>query len=114
MAWAIQPSRWRGWAALAALSGELSSQQYVRFVAAYLDGMRDLQDTTLEERLRIFASVAPMGFTLTALAALAQPGVIPPPARAGVIGQIGRALTWSQDTLGVEIGEPAALLAPLG
>lgn len=100
--------------ALAALSGELSSQQYVRFVAAYLDGMRDLQDATLEERMRVFASVAPMGFALTALAALAQPGVVPPPVRAGVSAQIGRALTWSQDTLGVEIGDPAALLAPLG
>jgi hypothetical protein len=100
--------------ALAALSGELSSQQYARFVAAYRDGMRDLRDTTLEERLRVFASVAPMGFALTALAALAQPGVIPPSARAGVIGQISRALTWSQDTLGVEIGDPATLLAPLG
>lgn len=100
--------------ALAALSGELTSERYVRFVAAYLDGMRDLRDTTLEERMRIFASVAPMGFTLTALATLAQPGAIPPPARRGVIEQIGRSLTWSQDTLGVEIGEPATLLAPLG
>lgn len=100
--------------ALAALSGELSSQQYVRFVAAYLDGMRDLRDTTLEERLRIFASVAPMGFTLTALATLAQPGAIPATARRGIIAQLIRSLTWSEDTLGVEIGEPAALLAPLG
>jgi len=100
--------------ALAALSGELSSQQYVRFVAAYLDGMRDLRDTTLEERLRIFASVAPMGFTLTALAALAQPGAIPKAARRGLIAQVARSLTWCEDTLGVEIGEPSELLAPLG
>ncbi len=99
--------------ALAALSGELSGEQYVRFVAAYLDGMRDLRDSTLEERMRIFASVAPMGFTLTALATLAQPDAIAPPARRGIIAQIGRSLTWSQDTLGVEIGAPDALLAPL-
>jgi hypothetical protein len=100
--------------ALAALSGELTSEQYVRFVAAYLDGMRDLRDTTLEERLRIFASVAPVGFTLTALATLAQPGAIAPPARQGIVAQIGRSLAWSQDTLGVEIAQPFALLAPLG
>ncbi len=101
-------------AALAALAGELTTAQYTRFVAAYLDGVRDLRDTTLEERLRIFASVAPMGFTLTALATLAQPGAIPPPARRSIIAQLGRALAWSQDTLGVTIGDTAPLLAPLG
>jgi hypothetical protein len=76
--------------------------------------VRDLRDTTLEERLRIFASVAPMGFTLTALATLAQPGAIAPPARRSIIAQLGRALAWSQDTLGVTIGDPSPLLAPLG
>jgi hypothetical protein len=55
-----------------------------------------------------------MGFTLTALATLAQPDAIAPPARRGIIAQIGRSLTWSQDTLGVEIGDTAPLLAPLG
>ena len=100
--------------ALAALSGELTGEQYTRFVADYLDGVRDLRDTTLEERLRIFASVAPMGFTLTALATLAQPGAIPATARRSVIEQLSRSLTWSQNTLGVEIGPPATLLAPLG
>lgn len=99
--------------ALAALSGELTSEHYARFNAAYLDGMRDLRDTTLAERMRIFASVAPMGFTLTALATLAQPGAIPPKARRGIVEQVARALSWSQDTLGVEIGSPNTLLAPL-
>lgn len=99
--------------ALATLAGELSSQQYTRFIAAYLDGMRDLRDATLEERLRVFASVAPMGFTLNALAALARPGVITPRARGSVVGQIVRALTWSLNTMGVEIGDPATLLAPV-
>lgn len=99
--------------ALAALAGELSSPQYTRFIAAYQDGMRDLRDATLEERLRVFASVAPMGFTLNALAALARPGVIAPRARAGVVGQVIRALTWSLTTMGVEIGDPATLLAPV-
>lgn len=99
--------------ALAALSGELTGEQYVRFVTAYLDGMRDLRDTTLEERMRVFASVAPMGFTLTALATLAQPNAIHASARRGIVEQMSRSLTWSQDTLGVEIGEPGTLLAPL-
>ncbi|HEY7851190.1 MAG TPA: hypothetical protein VIC27_14065 [Ktedonobacterales bacterium] len=99
--------------ALAALAGELTNAQYVRFVTAYLEGMRDLRDTTLEERIRIFASVAPMGFTLTALATLAQPGAAPPPARRGIIEQVAYALGWSQDALGVEFGAPSALLAPL-
>ncbi len=99
-------------AALAALAGELTRAQYAHFVAAYLDGMRDLRDATLEQRLRIFASVAPMGFTLTALAALAQPAT-PPAMRRSLIEQISRALAWSQESLGVEIDAPAALLAPL-
>ncbi len=99
--------------ALAALSGELTSAQYTRFIAAYLDGMRDLRDTTLEERLRVFASVAPIGFALTALASLAHPGAVPPAARRGLLTQISRALLWSQDALGVAVGDPAALLAPL-
>jgi hypothetical protein len=101
-------------AALATLANELSSAQYTRFIAAYLDGMRDLRDATLEERLRLFASVAPMGVTLAALAALARPGAIPPRARRGLLAQVARALTWSQDALGVQIGAPATLLAPLG
>lgn len=98
---------------LATLMGELAPQQYERFVSHYLDGMRDLRDATLEERFRLFASVAPMGFTLSALAALAQPGALPANARPGIVAQLGRALTWSQRALGVAFGEPAALLAPL-
>ena len=99
-------------AALATLTGDLTRAQYTRFIAAYLDGMRDLADATLEQRLRMFTSVAPMGFTLTALAALALPGT-PPAMRRSLIEQISRALAWSQESLGVEIGAPAALLAPL-
>ena len=100
--------------ALATLSGELTSAQYTRFITAYLDGMRDLRDTTLDERIRIFASVAPIGFALTALATLAHPGAVPPAARRGVLTQVSRALLWSQDALGVAVGDPTALLAPLG
>jgi thiamine kinase-like enzyme len=101
-------------AALAALTEQITSAQYTRFIAAYLDGMRDLRDATLAERLRLFASVAPMGFALATLAALAQPGAIPPRARRGLLAQVARALIWSQEALGLRFDPPAALLAPLG
>lgn len=101
-------------AALVALTEQITSAQYTRFIAAYLDGMRDLRDATLGERLRLFASVAPTGFALATLAALAQPGAIPPRARRGPLAQVARALIWSQEALGLQFDPPAALLAPLG
>ncbi|MEO7002869.1 MAG: hypothetical protein ABI068_13695 [Ktedonobacterales bacterium] len=99
-------------AALAALSGELTADQYVRFVADYLAGVRDLRDADLEQRLQIFASVLPLGFSFVALSLLAQ-GQTASGDRARDIEQVTRALTWIQDTLGVEAGDPQALLAPL-
>lgn len=101
--------------ALAALSGELSSEQYVRFVSNYLEGMRDVGDGTLEERLRIFASVLPLGFCFTVLRLLGQENGdgTPPVERGRYVGQVARALVWIQDAMGVEVGEPRALLAPL-
>jgi len=94
-------------AALAALSGELTADQYVRFVADYLTGVRDLRDAELEQRLQIFASVLPLGFSLLAQGQTASGD------RARDIEQVTRALTWIQDTLGVEAGDPQTLLAPL-
>ncbi len=97
--------------ALSALSGELSAEQYVRFVTDYLAGMRDTRDETLEERLRVFASILPLGFCFVVLDHLAQG-----PARAedaAHIRQVERALVWIQDTLGVNVGAAAELLAPL-
>lgn len=99
--------------ALAVLSGELSSAQYVRFVSDYLNRMRDLGDGTLEERLRIFASVLPLGFCFTVLHLLAQEGATTPEERARYVEQVARALIWIQDAMGVEVGEPKALLAPV-
>lgn len=100
-------------AALAALSGEIDGDQYVHFVSDYLAGMRDLRDSTLENRLHIFASVLPLGFCYVVLRLLAQRGTLSTAERARSIGQVTRALTWIQDTLGVEVGDPATLLAPV-
>ena len=99
--------------ALAALSGEIDGDQYVRFVSDYLSGMRDQRDATLEERLHIFASVLPLGFCFVVLRLLGQRGALSSGERERSIGQVTRALTWIQDTLGVEVGDPATLLAPL-
>lgn len=100
--------------ALAVLSGELSSAQYVRFVSDYLDGTRDLGDRTLEERLRIFASVLPLGFCFTVLHLLGQESAMALEDRARYVKQVARALIWIQDAMGVEVGDPRTLLAPLG
>lgn len=100
-------------AALAALSGEIDADQYVRFVADYLAGMRDLRDSTLENRLHIFASVLPLGFCFVVLRMLAQRGALSASERERSIAQVTRALMWIQDTLGIEVGDPATLLAPL-
>ncbi|MGZ3584202.1 MAG: hypothetical protein ACXWP6_16360, partial [Ktedonobacterales bacterium] len=76
-------------------------------------GMRDLRDTTLENRLHIFASVLPLGFCFVVLRLLAQRGALSPAERERSIAQVRRALMWIQDTLGVEVGDPEKLLAPL-
>lgn len=95
-----------------ALTSQLTNEQYTRFLTAYLSGMRDLRDATFEERLRLFSSVAPMGFAITALAALAQAGGANKQAHLTHLRRLDRALTWMQ-ALGVDFGEPAKLLAPL-
>jgi hypothetical protein len=98
-------------AALAALSGELSAEQYVRFVSDYLAGMRDIGDETLEERVRVFASILPLGFCFVVLQHLAQGDA--GTERTDLVRQVERALIWIQDTLGVEVGKATELLAPL-
>lgn len=97
-------------AALAALSGELDTERYVTFVAEYLAGMRDTRDATLEDRLQVFASVLPLGVCFSLLQLLAD-GQLPAGERQRHIAQVSRALTWIQDTLGLQVGEPTALLA---
>ncbi|GEM_PF-950905 len=109
-------------AALAALSGELSADQYVRFISDYLAGVQDQRDATFAERVRIFASVLPLGFGFVVLSMLGSMGgaltgataamvAVRPDERARDINQVKRALTWVQDTLGVEVGDPQVLLA---
>jgi hypothetical protein len=99
-------------AALSALSGELSADQYVSFISDYLAGMRDIRDETLEERLRVFASILPLGFCFVMLQHIAE-GDEPDPDRTAHVRQIERALVWIQDTLGVDVGRATELLAPL-
>jgi hypothetical protein len=98
-------------AALAALSGELSAEEYVRFVSDYLAGMRDIGDVSLEERVRVFASILPLGFSFAVLQHLSQGNT--GAERANLLRQVERALIWIQDTLGVEVGTAPELLAPL-
>ena len=99
-------------AALAALSGELSAGQYVQFIADYLAGMRDGKDPSLEERVRVFASILPLGFCFVMLRLLAL-GRQDQQEYAHGVEQVSRALIWIQDTLGVEVGSAVELLAPL-
>lgn len=100
--------------ALAVLSGELTSDQYVRCISDYLSSARDLNDRTLEERLRIFASVLPLAFCFTLLHLLGRDRAIAPDDRTRYLEQVARALIWVQDAMGVEVGDPRRLLAPLG
>jgi hypothetical protein len=100
-------------AALATLTGELTPEQYVRFVSDYLAGMRDLRDETLEERLRVFASVLPLGFCFNLLGLLAQPTSPVGPERAAYVEQVARALQWISETMGIEVGNIPTLVAPL-
>lgn len=100
-------------AALSALSGELSPERYVTFVSEYLDGVRDLRDPSIEERLRVFASVLPLGLCFSLLRLLGQERALDAPARARYVEQVGRSLLWIQDTMGVEVGDVAPLLASL-
>ncbi|HEX6123431.1 MAG TPA: phosphotransferase [Ktedonobacterales bacterium] len=100
-------------AALATLTGELTPEQYIRFVSDYLAGMRDTRDTTLEERLRVFSSVLPLGFCFALLGVLAQARGMDRAERARHVEQVARALQWIHETLGIEVGDIAGLVAPL-
>ncbi|MGO8947361.1 MAG: hypothetical protein ACLQUY_06815 [Ktedonobacterales bacterium] len=100
-------------AGLAALAGDLDAAQYVRFVAEYLAGMRDTRDSTLEDRIQVFASVLPLDFCFVMMSVLAQDKQATAEERDARIAEIERALTWIHDTLGVELGDTELLLAPL-
>jgi hypothetical protein len=97
-------------AGVTALTGELNGPQYWRFVGQYVEGMRDLRDAALQQRVDVFASVVPLGFSFAALLLIRdQRGET----RRRTLGQIARALQWVQNALGVRIGEPEELLRPL-
>ena len=100
-------------AGLAALAGDLDAGQYVRFVAEYLNGMRDTRDSTLEDRVQVFASVLPLGFCFVMLSVLAEDKQATAEERDARIAEVERALTWIHDTLGVELGDTELLVAPL-
>ncbi len=110
-------------AALAALNEEITSEQYIRMITDYLAGTRDLKDATLEQRLQIYASVFPFGFTLFMLSFLArlqadgpETTLVNDPAeyRGRGLMAVARSLTWIQDALGVQVAAPGDVLAPFG
>jgi thiamine kinase-like enzyme len=110
-------------AALAALNEEITSEQYIRMITDYLNGTRDLKDATLEQRLQIYASVFPFGFTLFMLSFLARLQADGPETtlvndaaeyRGRGLMAVARSLTWIQDALGVEVAAPSDVLAPFG
>ncbi len=109
--------------ALAALQEEISSEQYVRLITDYLANTRDLKDATLEQRVHVFASVFPYGFTLFMLSFLARLQQDGPETtlvddaaeyRGRGLMAVARSLRWIQDALGVEVAAPPDVLAPFG
>jgi hypothetical protein len=100
-------------AMLALLTGALTPAQHQLLLDEYMTGVRDLRDATLEERLRVFTSVVPLGFCLSTLVLLAAARELPPGPRLRYVEQVRNALWLIQETLGVEVGDPARLLAPL-
>lgn len=110
-------------AALAALNEEITSEQYIHMITDYLAGTRDLKDSSLEERLQVYASVFPFGFTLFMLSFLArlqgqgpEATLVSDPAeyRGRGLMAVARGLTWIQDALGVQVAAPNEVLAPFG
>ncbi len=99
-------------AGLALLTGELSAEQYAQLVGSYLRGAGDFGDKTLAERLLVFSSVLPLGFSFTLLQLLASP-LTTAEARARDLDQVARALAMTAEALKIGIGDPQALLAPL-
>lgn len=96
-------------AVLAALTGELAGTRYGAFLDHYLAGARDLGDAALDQRLRVYTSVLPLGYCFAVLElASRQRGA----EREASVEQARRALSWVQQLLGVQVGDPAELLAP--
>jgi hypothetical protein len=99
-------------AGLALLTGELSGQQHAQLVGSYLRGAGDFGDKSLAERILLFNSVLPLGFSFTLLQLLAHP-LTPAADRARDLEQVARALAMTAEALQIGIGDPHAMLAPL-
>lgn len=99
-------------ATLARLGGEMTEEQYTRFLRGYRDGVADLADPTLGERLEIFTSILPLGFAMHELQRLAETEAIAHD-RMQALQRVAVALTLLERDLGAAVGNPEALLDPL-
>jgi len=99
-------------AMLARLTGEIAEAQCARFLGEYRDGVSDLNDATLGERLEVFASIMPLGFAFHELRRLAETQM-GANERSYTLQRIAVALTILEHDLGATIGDPDALLDPL-
>ena len=97
-------------AGLTALQGGISTDQYRTLLTNYLNGMQDSGDASLEERLRIIATVLPFWFACRLLEYLEVGSAA---GTAHMVRFLIRALEWLQGSLGVEIADPAQVTAPL-
>jgi len=97
-------------AGLATLQSEITTDQYRRFLSDYLSGMQDSGDSTLDERLRIVATVLPFWFACRLLETLSLRKSAD---RAYLVRLLVRSLEWLQGSLGVEVANPADVTAPL-
>jgi hypothetical protein len=99
-------------ATLARLMGEITEAQHARFLREYRDGVNDLNDATLGERLEIFVSILPLGFAFHELRRLAEMEMRANE-RAHALQRVTVALTILERDLGATVGDPDALLDPL-
>jgi hypothetical protein len=99
-------------ATLARLTGELTEAQRARFLREYCDGVADLNDAALGERMEIFTSILPLGFVFHELQGLAEREARTNE-RANALQRVAVALTLLERDLGAAVGDPDALLDPL-
>lgn len=94
------------------LAGQLTSAQFSALREEYLRTTRDLKDAALAERLDAAVTLAPFATCVEALERLATPPIAESE-RAHLVSRIERALSWMARSLGVEVGDVPALVAPL-
>lgn len=98
--------------ARATLAGQLTREQFSALRDEYARSMSDLHDAALADRLEATVTLAPFGACIEALERLAAPPVSEAE-RAQQVDRIERALRWMTRSLGVEVGDVPALVAPL-